>query len=48
MKQITPAGVKGFDKHNRATRKAAFLSQMEGLMESGRMPAERFLRVAAL
>ena len=32
MKQMTLAAVKGFEKHNRATRKAEFLSRMESLM----------------
>ncbi|MDO8437354.1 MAG: IS5/IS1182 family transposase, partial [Nitrosomonadaceae bacterium] len=32
MKQITLAAVTGFEKHGRATRKAEFLSRMEGLM----------------
>jgi len=32
MKQMTLAGAKGFEKHNRATRKAEFLARMESLM----------------
>ena len=32
MKQMTLAAAKGFEKHNRATRKAEFLARMEGLM----------------
>lgn len=32
MKQMTLAVVKGFQKHNRATRKAKFLARMDGLM----------------
>ena len=32
MKQMTLAAGRGFEKHNRATRKAAFLSQMDILM----------------
>ena len=32
MKQMTLAATKGFEKHNRATRKAEFLSRMESLM----------------
>ena len=32
MKQMTLAASKGFDKHGRSTRKAEFLSRMEGLM----------------
>ena len=32
MKQMTLAAMKGFDKHNRATRKAEFLARMESLM----------------
>ena len=32
MKQMTLAAAKGFEKHNRATRKAEFLSRMESLM----------------
>ena len=32
MKQMTLAAIKGFEKHNRATRKAEFLSRMESLM----------------
>lgn len=32
MKQMTLAAVKGFAKHNRATRKAEFLARMESLM----------------
>jgi IS5 family transposase len=32
MKQMTLAATRGFEKHNRATRKAEFLSRMEGLM----------------
>ena len=32
MKQMTLAAVKGFEKHNRATRKAEFLARMERLM----------------
>ena len=32
MKQMTLAGAKGFEKHSRATRKAAFLARMEVLM----------------
>ena len=32
MKQMTLAATKGFEKHNRATRKAEFLARMESLM----------------
>ena len=32
MKQMTLAAAKGFEKHNRATRKAEFLARMESLM----------------
>ena len=32
MKQMTLAGASGFEKHNRATRKAAFLARMEKLV----------------
>ncbi|CAG4884913.1 transposase (fragment) [Georgfuchsia toluolica] len=32
MKQMTLAATRGFEKHNRATRKAEFLSRMDGLM----------------
>ena len=32
MKQMTLTGAKGFEKHSRATRKAAFLARMEVLM----------------
>lgn len=32
MKQMTLAAVMGFEKHGRSTRKAEFLSRMEGLM----------------
>ena len=32
MKQMTLAATRGFEKHNRATRKAEFLARMEGLM----------------
>jgi IS5 family transposase len=32
MKQITLAATRGFEKHNRATRKAEFLARMESLM----------------
>ena len=32
MKQMTLAGAKGFEKHSRSTRKAAFLARMEVLM----------------
>jgi IS5 family transposase len=32
MKQMTLAATRGFEKHNRATRKASFLARMEGLM----------------
>ena len=32
MKQMTLAGARGFEKHEHATRKAEFLSRMEGLM----------------
>jgi IS5 family transposase len=32
MKQMTLAAKRGFEKHNRATRKAEFLARMEGLM----------------
>jgi transposase, IS5 family len=32
MKQMTLAAARGFEKHNRATRKAEFLARMEGLM----------------
>ena len=32
MKQMTLAATRGFEKHGRATRKAAFLARMEGLM----------------
>ena len=32
MKQMTLAAAKGFEKHNRATRKAEFLARMERLM----------------
>ncbi|MCX7150655.1 MAG: IS5 family transposase [Rhodocyclales bacterium] len=32
MKQMTLAATRGFEKHNRATRKAEFLSRMESLM----------------
>ena len=32
MKQMTLAATKGFEKHNRATRKAEFLGRMESLM----------------
>ena len=32
MKQMTLAATKGFEKYNRATRKAEFLSRMESLM----------------
>ena len=32
MKQTTLAAARGFEKHNRATRKAEFLARMEGLM----------------
>jgi len=32
MKQMTLAAMKGFEKHNRATRKGEFLARMEGLM----------------
>lgn len=32
VKQMTLAAVKGFEKHNWATRKAEFLGRMEGLM----------------
>ena len=32
MKQMSLAATRGFEKHNRATRKAEFLTRMEGLM----------------
>ena len=32
MKQLTLAAASGFEKHNRATRKAAFLARMEALV----------------
>lgn len=32
MKQMTLATVKGFEKHERTTRKAEFLARMDGLM----------------
>ena len=32
MKQMTLAATKGFEKYNRATRKAEFLARMESLM----------------
>jgi IS5 family transposase len=32
MKQMTLAATRGFEKHNRATRKAEFLARLEGLM----------------
>ena len=32
MKQMTLAGATGFEKHSRATRKAAFLARMETLV----------------
>jgi IS5 family transposase len=32
MKQLTLAATRGFEKHNRATRKAEFLARMESLM----------------
>jgi hypothetical protein len=32
MKQMTLAAAKGFEVHGRATRKAAFLLRMEGLV----------------
>jgi len=32
MKQMTLAATRGFERHNRATRKAEFLARMETLM----------------
>ena len=32
MKQMTLAATRGFEKHNRATRKAEFLARMDHLM----------------
>ena len=32
MKQMTLAATRGFEKHNRATRKAEFLARMDKLM----------------